>query len=102
VSKKIPGSIYTQSGITENLTGAHRNMHAYTLHSYQAITDSGGFTLKVEISMDESNWTEIASHACGSSSSIAFSDTFCFNFVRFKVTDYSSGNVTVIERHDSQ
>ena len=102
MSKKIPGSVYTKSGINSNTTGDSRNMHAYTLHSYQAITDGGSFTLKVEVSMDETHWTEIASHACGSNSSIAFSDTFCFNFVRFKVANYSSGSVTVIERHDSQ
>ena len=101
MSKKIPGSIYSASGIQANTTGEHRNMHAYTLHSYQAIASSGGFTLKIEVSMDETNWTEVASHACGTSSSVAFADTFCFNWVRFKIANYSSGEITVIERHDS-
>jgi hypothetical protein len=86
----------------------------YTLHSYQAIHDSGGTNVTFEIlgsnvsdpstkkpSSLDSDWSVISSHSLNTNDNLAYSDFWNFKFSKIKITGNTSANIKVLEKHNA-
>ena len=86
----------------------------YTLHSYQAIHDSGGSSVTFEIlgsnvsdpttkepSSLDSDWSVISSHPLNANDNLAYSDFWNFKFSKIKISGSTNANIKVVEKHNA-
>ena len=86
----------------------------YTLHSYQAIHDSGGSSVTFEIlgsnvsdpstkepSSLDSDWSVISSHPLNANDNLAYSDFWNFKFSKIKISGNTNANIKVVEKHNA-
>lgn len=107
-----PEAVETFNRASESTAGKNYghivNVGNYTLHSYQVFSASS-ITFKIlgsnvsnngEPSTDFTNdWTVISSHAVSAGGSLAYSDSWNFQFSCIHITGASS-NVRVLEKHN--